>query len=525
MKKLKRISALLLAVIMTIAMGLPALAASSADFGDTFGGKIVIHKYDTSDYENYVPGTGNGTKLDSTDKIGEDGAGADVTVDDLSELPNIPFLVESVVIMTQAELDAVTGGGTTVDPTNPAHYKATTTITADTYTTDSSGEIILTGLPQGTYRITEQTNSTSSTVADPFLISLPMTDPTDTTGNTTMKEVHVYPKNKTYNGPDVDKIAGTVTINDTYSGKIIPWKITAEVPGTISGAAEKESYVLTDTYGEYLSYVTGSVKVYYMNGSAEELLAEGVDYTIDTSGTRTVKITLTQTGRKKLADAINATPSTISGTSSYDYALYFEYKTLITISDTEWESLIADAEKEGITNDVVLDFTNDSGTSYKSDDDDKPVLYRLKIHKYDGANTGTSLAGAKFKIYTALLGSGDVDTSTVLKDENGNEVEVTTDTNGVAYINGLPAGTYYLVETAAPTGYSLNSTPIKVEIDPTSSTTLVDYGTVTSEVPNYNDFTLPKTGGMGTMLFTIGGVILLAAAGVVFFISRRKKAE
>ena len=47
-------------------------------------------------------------------------------------------------------------------------------------------------------------------------------------------------------------------------------------------------------------------------------------------------------------------------------------------------------------------------------------------------------------------------------------------------------------------------------------------GSVTIDIKDAKGFTLPKTGGMGTYLFTIGGVAVMLAAAGVFFVSRRK---
>lgn len=42
------------------------------------------------------------------------------------------------------------------------------------------------------------------------------------------------------------------------------------------------------------------------------------------------------------------------------------------------------------------------------------------------------------------------------------------------------------------------------------------------EIPNTQMHALPSTGGMGTVLFTVGGIVIMAAAAVLFFLSRRK---
>ena len=78
--------------------------------------------------------------------------------------------------------------------------------------------------------------------------------------------------------------------------------------------------------------------------------------------------------------------------------------------------------------------------------------------------------------------------------------------------------TYYVKETAAPAGYNINDSVFTVNIDTTKGVTQVNG----DAIPNYKPV-VPETGGMGTMMFTIGGAALIACAGVLFLIVRKKK--
>lgn len=102
--------------------------------------------------------------------------------------------------------------------------------------------------------------------------------------------------------------------------------------------------------------------------------------------------------------------------------------------------------------------------------------------------------------------------------------------------------TYYVLETKAPAGYSLNDKAIqltgaKVEKKQTSSSTLKDENnieytkeTTSVTVTNFKDETytdtklnaLPSTGGIGTTIFTIAGCVIMIAAAGLFFASRKK---
>ena len=117
---------------------------------------------------------------------------------------------------------------------------------------------------------------------------------------------------------------------------------------------------------------------------------------------------------------------------------------------------------------------------------------------------------------------------------------------GVYTIDGLDQGTYYLVEISAPAGYNRLITPVSVVIDPTyhdgtQSSAYVDghvpdatgdqlitvtaNGGTALDVVNQAGATLPETGGMGTKLFTIGGLSLMLIAVIVVFLRKKNSAD
>ncbi len=170
------------------------------------------------------------------------------------------------------------------------------------------------------------------------------------------------------------------------------------------------------------------------------------------------------------------------------------------------------------------------------------------------------LEGAQFQLHI-----GNVN-GTLFTDKSGKDTFI-TDKNGRLQIVGLDDGVeYYLVETKAPTGYSLNATPVKVYIEATyrmdpvtnlqdvltgyqvimgegeGSQTITHYGynieTGETEFINTPDTpsnpfgfkntkltNLPSTGGIGTTIFTIGGCLIMVVASGLFFASRRKSAK
>ena len=197
------------------------------------------------------------------------------------------------------------------------------------------------------------------------------------------------------------------------------------------------------------------------------------------------------------------------------------------------------------------------------------VVYTFGIHvekRGDTAN-GAKLSGVKFNVYKevaagtagAVVGS-DIGITDADKDKSFAKVviddtkldktkyDLVTD-NGVAKVDGLAKGTYYLVETATVDGYNLLSAPVKVEIQVTYAKkwTVVDTyegdklthhresveyfggtsgqpnnGFATTTIINRKGFNLPTTGGFGTLLFSGIGV-LLVLAGVSVLFSLKKK--
>lgn len=135
--------------------------------------------------------------------------------------------------------------------------------------------------------------------------------------------------------------------------------------------------------------------------------------------------------------------------------------------------------------------------------------YKLSIFKYDqaiGNKPEGGLGGAEF-------------TLTKQDDAAFGTKNLTSGMDGTISLDGLDAGTYILTETKAPDGYVCNSDPQTIVIDE-------DHNTIAYVVTvNFANAPIPHTGGMGTTLFSIVGGALIATAGVIFVISRKKRAR
>lgn len=134
--------------------------------------------------------------------------------------------------------------------------------------------------------------------------------------------------------------------------------------------------------------------------------------------------------------------------------------------------------------------------------------YQIDIHKFGNGQINTEpLAGAHFKLYQKV---------------NGEEVivegcdDLISGKDGHVKVNGLKAGTYYLKETQAPDGYVCSDKEVEIKIPERANEENV-------VKVNFDNRSIPHTGGMGTTIFSIVGGVLIAMAGTVFVISRRKR--
>ncbi len=244
-------------------------------------------------------------------------------------------------------------------------------------------------------------------------------------------------------------------------------------------------------------------------------------------------------------------------------------------------------------NTATLDYTNNpSNVEDAKHLEDQTYTYTFAIDsditgKYDeewkklteeivktGDKKVIDLGGGQSTVTTRLEGAEFTLTRTDKKRPDGTDYVYTkvTDENGYLKFRGLDAGTYTLVETKAPEGYSLNNTPATVvitsDIDETTgllnSYTITINGEKTStykatyegetitkieyvnggtqldkpdenhqttgasdifEIKNTKLAALPSTGGIGTTIFTIGGCAIMIIAAALFFASRRKTAK
>ena len=182
-----------------------------------------------------------------------------------------------------------------------------------------------------------------------------------------------------------------------------------------------------------------------------------------------------------------------------------------------------------VPNDGTHDFTPKTNTLYtgkitmtKTDDGKEKVKLAnagFVIYRVDGAKTYYAIVSRD----TEKTNNEYVVTDWTESLDTAKANLIMTDSNGEAVVRGLDDSyTYNFKEIKAPEGYSVNTTD-SVATWGTNQTAENRTGTASMSDTKLNS--LPSTGGMGTYLFTIIGVVVMAGAAGAFFISRRKGSE
>lgn len=339
-------------------------------------------------------------------------------------------------------------------------------------------------------------------------------------------------------------------IKDSISqqvGKKVTFKIVQDVP-KYEDTYKDIVFKVTDTMSKGLEFVADSVTVKTKTGEQETTLTKGTDYSV------TGPTVDNQSGKSTIV--FDFSQNKTSG-GTYFYA---KVKNADQVIITYQATLTKDANftVNGNLNEAYPTFGDDpDDTTNGKKDMAKVFSGGLKLTKTDAEGTSV-LTDAEFTVYTdkectqeAKLVTYEVNSDGIITETVNDELsaKATVDKNGVVRFDGLGAGTYYIKETKAPSGYIKLKNPIKVEVtvnlpenitkgDETATftykisgngiqgdVTVDNNGIAAFDVRNTQGFTLPTTGGMGTYLFTIGGVVLIALAAVLLLVRSRKKAK
>lgn len=338
------------------------------------------------------------------------------------------------------------------------------------------------------------------------LISLPYFDGTDWKYN--YETVNLASK------INVSGITVTKTVADNKVGtqKNAEYTLTASTAGSTTNKVG--TYAIVDNMDNALSLIDSTVKVYFVKDGVETPAEEG-DFTVESNYAYK-----DATGTDATATfAVVATDTLLQGNE------FYSYDTVKVTFSAKVNADIAEKVTTDLPNTDGLYYGNEGNFTYKPGNNTVNVATAgLDVTKVDGNATSTKLAGAEFTLY-----KDPACTEAIVVE--GETVKATTTTNGndKFYYGSnefyfTPDVTYYVKETKAPANYNLNATVFTVKAVAKAYTAVgtVENGaaTVVKDYP----VTVPQTGGMGTMMFYVGGAALIACAGVLLFVLKRKKA-
>lgn len=335
--------------------------------------------------------------------------------------------------------------------------------------------------------------------------------------------------------PTVDKkvqVNGTgKDATDAKIGDTLTFTLTSTIPDM--SAYSTYTFNFKDTLSKGLTF--GQVTSVKVEG-ANSPLTVNTDYTVTTptASNNTLTVAMNDFKNKQQANAGK--------------------KITVTYTATLNENAVVGGA--GNVNSAKIQYSNDPSTNGTGESEPSKVrvfTYGFTVDKYTGKNyddTATRLAGAEFTLAhkggTAISFVKVADSATqnavyrVAKaDEAGATTTITTPANGKVDFRGLENGEYTLTETKAPAGYNKLASAIGVKVDGQNNGTDTTHATVVIKYDNNNGsvydqtasngvipvqnkpgVVLPGTGGMGTIAFTVIGVLVIAL-GVAWTLKRK----
>ena len=434
--------------------------------------------------------------------------------------------------------------------------------------TDATGHTSASDMEQGLYLIVEtRVPENVTSTCNPFFVSLPMTTIDGTAWN---YDVAVYPKNQTGN-PTLDKTVredknstgkntGSLTdIKDGYAhtatasvGDVVDYQIISTLPTITSKASSLTEYTYVDTLNKGIRYNKNDVVIEFFKdaGCTDKITTWAEDsgkfaVTYDDAAANTMTIRMTDTGLAEINEA--ATVYTDSVKRGYsDCTMRLTYAATLT-SDAK----MGDTDNP---NEVVLTWRRTNNTYFDTLKDCCHVYaYGIDILKQFSDNGG-DLRNVKFKlrndtddVYVVADQKDGVYYAKGIATKKADATIFVPNSSGHIVVKGLEDDAYSLTEIATDKGYVLLRDAVKIVIKTaengqcekcgakllTASATVNGKDVTMSEgnaivpltVVNNPGFDLPKTGGYGVWMYTVGGVLLLGVAAFIVIRSRKHKNE
>lgn len=524
----RKIGALLMAAVMVLSMSTAVFAAQEPTAADT--ATITVNNVEAgltvTAYQitkaKYTAGKG----FQGYEKVDSNYAIADVlapTADEVAALAK--------VVAGRADGVTLTGSGTTYTADVAAGYWIVL-VTAGTNTPAKVYNPMLAGVY---YSVNGTDNTMTSTPIDASQKwSLNGTEAYAKSNDVTVDKVIVNPGSGNNKGDDVAigdevnyKITSTIPDYSAEYNKENS-QVTYTIHDTLNGLAVKEGSVVVKVGGET---VTAGDTTFTLTAKDQTVTVAFAKEFILSHGGKNVEVTYTAT----------LTDDTKVNFDAHTNTVYVEYT-----NDPSSDTTAKTDEKKT----YHYTFEIDGNINGSSTTENRKTTELVKVDE-NGKVISTKSESQIDSSKETHVGAGA--TFTLTNTDTKKVYTATTDENGYMTFTGLDAGTYKLVETVAPEGFTLdtqehtvvisatynadgtlNSYTITIDGNPGSTyTATYDNGTITkidgtsstTEIVNTKMGTLPSTGGMGTYLFTIIGVVVMAVAAGAFFISRRRGSE
>lgn len=531
MKRMKKIFAVLLAIVMVLAWNITSLAdtnsntnysitINNAALGETYTAYKLFEVSNSGDNYSYYINKGNESL-----KSALEGLGLTFT----TSADGSRYIVNQKSV-TEGETTTVTFVGNNNSTIDAATLAAD--LNTEIQKTESALKTALTSAGSATAAEGENEEVTATIslagpgyyFVDSSLGSLCMLNTAVTT--VTINEKNSQPtitkqvwEDSVNNGSGAYQDAATIDVIDTVKYQLT---VNTGTNDNGTGTGVDDDYTIVDTLPVGITYKTApGVVVSTVEADATEeegsettvTWLKDTDYTVSYDATAR-KITITLLSGGKLKDLAQNTDITIT------------YEASVTASS------VAYGHNAGNVNTVELTYKRQESSATAT----------VYTHEIGGENfvkqnsSSEALSGVTFILskgseeaiqYAKLNSDGYLTGWTSNKDE---ATPIITDENGQIKVLGLDADTYVITETATLDGYNL--------LDDTITVVIAEDGAITYKltkdtkeagnsitVINQTGAELPETGGMGTKLFYILGAVLVIGAGVLLVVRRRMNAE
>ena len=329
--------------------------------------------------------------------------------------------------------------------------------------------------------------------------------------------------------PSITKTADKETVS---IGQVVKYTVTGSIPDTTG--YDQYQYIIHDELTDGLDFVNDSTGVALgESATTVNVTVAFTDNSLTVGGTTPTTATLDTANNRKMSLDLSAWVRDNQANKGKTFTVTYYAKVNANAVVIE-------------KNNAQLEYGNKPGETTKTTPSEaKTPTYPLDILKKKKGSED-KLAGAKFSLYTTEENATNRTNAITVSGSDGNYVVDPTSSNTVfesvasidgkndnLHVTGLAAGTYWLVETEAPAGYNKLTAPIEIKIIKSADTDVnkwtiskdgVDESDKIIDIVNSTGSLLPSTGGMGTIIFAVIAAILVLGVAVSFIRDKRKNA-